>query len=191
MSSDRSTGAERSARPGRWISAESTVTAGGLEPSAISVRRTGAGSSKASLRPYTDSYFEERAAGGRNGADSSTAGTATSCGADARTGALGTVGHGRTTRLDHGVAEVFRAHGVGIALRSGASAASGAPSEAGISAAAVEVKAASARSNPSLTSASAEAMAAFNSPTVREASTMSRSSVDTSTRSSPVSIRDG
>ncbi|WP_255466274.1 MULTISPECIES: hypothetical protein [Nocardia] len=40
-------------------------------------------------------------------------------------------------------------------------------------------------------SVSADAMVAFNSPTVRDASAMRRSSVETIARSSPVSIRDG
>ncbi|MEU2043037.1 hypothetical protein [Nocardia niwae] len=88
----------------------------------MSVRRLDAGSSAASVRRGADSDCAYRAAtGGPAGADSSTAGTATSWGTDTRTGALGAVGHGRITRLDHGVAEVFRAHGVGIALGTSAS----------------------------------------------------------------------
>ncbi|MGY2007879.1 hypothetical protein ACW9HC_12930 [Nocardia gipuzkoensis] len=110
-------------------------------------------------------------------------------GADTRTGVLGTVGHGLTTRLDQGVAGGRRDHGVGIAVRS---------DSAGDSAAGAWAMTASARAGAGcspwwspLTSASADAMVAFNSPTVRAASAMSRSRVDTIARSSPVSIRDG
>ncbi|WP_280259940.1 hypothetical protein [Nocardia abscessus] len=102
---------------------------------------------------------------------------------------LGTVGHGLTTRLDQGVAGGRRDHGVGIALRS----ASADDSAAGSWAMTASVRAATACSSwwSPLTSASADAMVAFNSPTVRAASAMSRSRVDTIARSSRVSIRDG
>jgi hypothetical protein len=78
---------------------------------------------------------------------------------------------------------------VGIAFRSGAAGASGVDSAARDSATGTD--SALAWSSWSLSCASADAMAAFNAPTVREASAMSRSSVDTIARSSPVSIRDG